>query len=64
MIQNSGIWVSWYKKASKMTSEVTEDQIREIALSMGWIDTKVCSINDQWSGLKFVIRKSERTQKN
>ena len=64
MIQTTGIWVSWYKNTSNLPTEVTEDLICEIALPMGWVDIKVCSINDQWSGLKLVIRKSERTQKN
>ena len=54
------IWVSWPKKASKVPTDVTEDVIREIALPMGLVDIKVCAVDDTWSGLKLVIRKSER----
>jgi hypothetical protein len=31
-----------------------------LALSMGFVDVKVCAVTEVWSGLKLVIRKSER----
>ena len=54
------VWVSWPKKASKVPSEVTEDSVREIGLPLGFVDTKVCAVDDTWSGLKLVIRKELR----
>ena len=54
------VWVSWPKKASKVATDITEDVIREVALPMGFVDVKVCAVSDVWSGLKLVIRKSER----
>lgn len=54
------VWVSWPKKASRVPTDVTEDVIREVALPMGWVDVKVCAVSEVWSGLKLVIRKSER----
>ncbi len=54
------IWVSWYKKASGIPSELTEDIIRDTALAIGLVDIKVCSVNEEWSGLKLVIRKNLR----
>lgn len=54
------VWVSWPKKASRMRTDVTEDVIREVALPMGWVDVKVCAVDETWSGLKLVVRKSER----
>lgn len=54
------VWVSWPKKASKVPSEVTEDTVREIGLPLGFVDTKVCAVDDTWSGLKLVIRKELR----
>ena len=59
--QTGFVWVSWPKKASKVDTDVTEDVIREVALPLGLVDTKVCAVSDVWSGLKLVIRKSERT---
>lgn len=54
------IWVSWPKKAAKVETDIIEDTIREIALPLGLVDTKVCAIDEVWSGLKLVIRKELR----
>lgn len=58
--QSGFVWVSWPKKASKVETDITEDVIRQLALPLGYVDIKVCAVNDVWSGLKLVIRKSER----
>lgn len=60
MARSGMVWVSWPKKASKISSEVTEDVVRELALPMGLVDVKVCSVDETWSGLKLVIRKELR----
>jgi hypothetical protein len=54
------IWVSWPKRAAKMETDITEDVIRAIALPMGYVDVKVCAVDETWSGLKLVIRKALR----
>jgi len=54
------IWVSWYKKASKIPTDLNEDIIRNTALSLGLVDIKVCAIDEKWSGLKIVWRKENR----
>lgn len=54
------IWVSWPKKAAKVPTDITEDVVREIALPMGFVDVKVCAVDDVWSGLKLVVRKELR----
>jgi hypothetical protein len=54
------VWISWPKKASGLPTDVTEDVVREVALPLGFVDVKVCAVTDIWSGLKLVIRKSER----
>jgi hypothetical protein len=58
--QNGAIWVSWPKKAAKITTDVTEDTVREVALPLGLVDIKVCAVDEVWSGLKLVIRKENR----
>jgi hypothetical protein len=58
--QDGMIWVSWPKKASKVPTDVTEDDIRTICLPLGLVDVKVCAVDDVWSGLKLVIRKELR----
>lgn len=54
------IWVSWPKKASKVTTDITEDVIRSVALPLDYVDIKVCAVSAVWSGLKLVIRKELR----
>ena len=54
------IWVSWPKKASKVATDMTEDVIRAEAFPLGLGDIKVCAVDETWSGLKLVIRKTER----
>jgi len=58
--QDGFIWVSWPKKSSKVSTDITEDTIRAIALPLGFVDIKVCAVSEVWSGLKLVIRVSER----
>jgi hypothetical protein len=52
--------VSWPKKAAKVETDITEDVIRRLALPMGYVDVKVCAVDETWSGLKLVIRKALR----
>ena len=58
--QDGFVWVSWPKKSSGVATDITEDVIREVALPMGFVDVKVCAVTETWSGLKLVIRKTER----
>ncbi len=55
------IWIGWPKKSSRVPTDITEDVVREIALPLGLVDTKVCAISDVWSGLRVVWRKELRT---
>lgn len=54
------IWVSWYKKAAKIPTDVTEDIIRNYALENDLVDVKVCAVSDIWSGLKLVVPVAKR----
>jgi hypothetical protein len=54
------VWVSWPKKSSRVPTDITEDVIRDIALPLGFVDIKVCAVDEIWSGLKLVIRKQLR----
>lgn len=57
---DAAVWVSWPKKASKVPTDITEDTVRELALPLGFVDVKVCAVDETWSGLKLVIRKELR----
>jgi hypothetical protein len=68
LAQDGTIWVSWPKKTvpksvAKVETDITEDGVREVALPLGLVDIKVCAVDAVWSGLKLVIRKSERKSK-
>jgi hypothetical protein len=54
------VWVSWPKKSSNVATTITDDVIRELALPLGFVDVKVCTVTDVWSGLKLVVRRELR----
>lgn len=54
------LWLAWPKRASGVPTDVTEDVLREVILPSGLVDTKVCAIDDTWSGLRFVRRRELR----
>jgi hypothetical protein len=62
LVSDGAIWVSWPKKSAKVETDIVEETIREEALSIGFVDVKVCAVDETWSGLKLVIRKSERAK--
>ena len=51
------IWVSWPKKAARVPTDITENEIREVCLPMGLVDVKVCAVDAVWSGLKLMLRR-------
>jgi hypothetical protein len=61
-IADTGVlWVSWPKKSADVPTDVTEDVIRDVALPLGFVDVKVCAVDETWSGLKLMIRRTERS---
>ncbi len=54
------LWVAWPKRSSGVETDMTEDVVRELALPLGLVDNKVCAIDATWSGLRLVVRLSER----
>lgn len=57
---DGAIWAAWPKRSAKVTTDITEDTVREIVLPLGLVDNKVCAINEVWSGLRVVWRKENR----
>jgi hypothetical protein len=54
------VWISWPKKSARVPTDVTEDVVRELALPLGFVDVKVCAIDETWSGLKLMVRRGSR----
>jgi hypothetical protein len=59
-VADSGtVWVSWPKRSSGVATDVTEDAVRALALPLGFVDVKVCAVDEIWSGLKLVVRREQ-----
>lgn len=60
-LEKSGtLWVSWIKGASKMETDINGNDVRRLGLEVGLVDIKVCAVDEDWSGLKFMYRKEDR----
>ena len=63
IVPDGAIWIAWPKKASGIETDVADDVAREVMLRHGWVDNKVCAIDDTWTALRFVVRKAERMKR-
>ncbi len=57
---DGSLWTAWPRRAAGHASDITDNIVREIALPLGIVDVKVAAIDDDWSGLRFVWRVSNR----
>jgi hypothetical protein len=61
IIDDAGVvWISWPKKSSGVATNITEDVVRDVCLPLGFVDVKVCAVDETWSGLKLMIRRENR----
>lgn len=64
MKPKGGIWCSWLKGTSKLkkelNSEINDHKLMEMAFPAGWSVAKVCSIDENWSAIKFVKKKENQ----
>ena len=60
MRKNGGLWVSWPKKSSALATRLHKGRVRSLGLEAGLVDNKICAIDEDWSGLRFVYRVSDR----
>lgn len=59
-----GLWVAWPKQSSPLATGLKESHVREHGLSTGLVDNKICAIDADWSGLRFVVRTKNRPPKS
>jgi hypothetical protein len=57
-----GLWIAWPKRTANVATDLSENLVREIGLSNGLVDNKVCAVDDVWSGLRFVYRLIDRAR--
>jgi hypothetical protein len=55
-----GLWVAWPKKASKIESDLTFDEVQRIGLDAGLVDNKSAAVDDEWQAVRFVYRLRDR----
>jgi hypothetical protein len=60
LLPDGALWISWPKAASKVPTDLNDNVVREIGLKNGLVDVKVAAVDEVWSGLKFVYRRSDR----
>jgi CheY-like chemotaxis protein len=57
LADGGGIWIAWPKKTSGIPSDLTQTFVRSFGLDSGFVDYKICAIDEIWSGLKFARRR-------
>jgi hypothetical protein len=60
---DGGLWFAWCKRRPGFTPTLDENTIRKFGLAAGFVDNKVCAIDEEWSGLRFVWRLADRPAK-
>jgi hypothetical protein len=55
--EKTALWVAWPKQASGIATDLKENVVRDFGLAAGWVDYKVCAIDETWSGLCFARKK-------
>ncbi len=55
--ERARIWMIWPKKSSLLTSDLTQQIVRDTGLAAGLVDYKVCAVDETWSGLLFTKKK-------
>jgi len=58
LADRGGLWVCWPKKASGLTTDVTQAVVRAVGLDAGLVDNKICAVDATWSGQRFVRRRT------
>lgn len=57
---DGGLWIAWPKGSSSLDTDLSKSAVRKAGLATGLVDNKVCAIDEDWSGLRFVHRREDR----
>ena len=60
LVADGGIWIAWPKKSSSLVTSLDFETVQGAGLSRGLVDNKCCAIDEDWSGLRFVVRVKDR----
>lgn len=62
MHEDGGLWICWPKRSSPLATDLREGHVREHGLGQGMVDNKICAVDEDWSGLRFVVRLVDRAR--
>jgi CheY-like chemotaxis protein len=57
---SGSLWIIWPKRSSGVISDLTQTVVRSYGLGMGFVDYKICAVDETWSGLCFTRQKKGR----
>ncbi|MFA6107140.1 MAG: hypothetical protein WDA75_00095 [Candidatus Latescibacterota bacterium] len=56
-VDRGRLWIAWPKKSSGMETDLTQQPVRALGLSLGLVDFKVAAIDEIWTALCFTRRR-------
>ena len=57
------LWIAWPKRAAKVVTDTTFENVQAVGLDAGLVDNKSASITDVFQGMQFVIRLKDRPKR-
>ncbi len=54
----TSVWIIHPKQSGRYPADLNQNDVR--SLGHGWVDCKVCAIDQDWSALKFARRKADQ----
>lgn len=57
---DGSVWIAWPKKSSGVVTDMTEQAVRDHLVDDRVVDNKVCALDETWSGLRLVYRRTAR----
>jgi len=60
LTEEGHLWVAWPKRASELETDLSFDVVQGIGMKLGMVDSRVCSLGPNWSGLKFERRRDPK----
>ena len=57
---DGGLWIAYPKKSSTITTNLNFDNVQQLGLDAGLVDNKSCAVDDDYSGVRFVYRLTDR----
>jgi hypothetical protein len=52
------LWIAWPKQRSAKAVDLTQQDVRGLAMARGLVDYRICAIDEDWSALLFTWRGS------